>query len=61
VAGAGHAFLGHVDTAMLLSLLLGSLPGIALGAQLSSKVPEAVLRRSIALVMLFAGGKLIAG
>ena len=60
VAGLGHAVLGHVDTAMLLSLLLGSLPGIALGAQLCAKLPETLLRRSVALVMLFAGGKLIA-
>lgn len=60
VAGLGHAALGHVDGAMLASLLAGSLPGIFLGSQLTARLPERALRASIAAVMLFAGGKLIA-
>ena len=35
VAGIGHASLGHVDWALLAALLVGSLPGIWLGAQLT--------------------------
>ena len=60
VAGLGHATLGHVDGAMLASLLAGSLPGIFLGSHLVSRLPEKVVRGSIAAVMLLAGGKLIA-
>ena len=60
VAGIGHAFLGHVDTHLLLSLLAGSLPGIALGAQLSARLPDNIVRRSMAAVLLAAGVQLIA-
>ena len=60
VAGLGHAALGHVNGGMLVSLLAGSLPGIFLGSLLVARLPEPVVRGSIAAVMLFAGGKLIA-
>ena len=60
VAGLGHAALGHVDGALLASLLAGSLPGIFIGSHLAARIPERALRGSIAAVMLFAGAKLIA-
>lgn len=59
VAGLGHWWLGTVDTALLAALLLGSLPGIALGAHLAAKVPERALRGLLATVLLLIGGKLI--
>lgn len=59
VAGAGHAWLGHVDWPMLASLLAGSIPGILLGAWLASHAPERLVRGSLAAVLLFVGGKLI--
>ena len=39
VAGLGHWLLGGVDWALLGALLLGSLPGIWVGTQVSAKVP----------------------
>jgi hypothetical protein len=60
VAGLGHAALGHVDGAMLASLLAGSLPGILVGSQWTARLPEPALRGSIAAALLLAGGKLIA-
>jgi uncharacterized membrane protein YfcA len=59
VAGLGHWWLGTVDVVLLVSLLLGSLPGIALGAHFAAKVPERALRGLLASVLLLIGGKLI--
>lgn len=59
VAGLGHWMLGGVDWALLGSLLLGSLPGIWLGTHVSAKVPEHVLRRLLASMLILIGGKLI--
>lgn len=59
VAGLGHGWLGSVDVQLLLNLLLGSLPGIALGSHLATRVPERGLRGLLAAVLLLVGGKLI--
>ena len=59
VAGLGHWMLGGVDWALLGSLLLGSLPGIWLGTHVSAKVPEHILRRLLATMLIIIGGKLI--
>ena len=61
VAGLGHWWLGTVDVVLLVSLLIGSLPGIALGAHFAAKVPERALRGLLATVLLLIGGKLIFG
>jgi uncharacterized protein len=59
VAGLGHAQLGTVDLPLLGSLLIGSLPGIALGSVLSAHVPERLLRSGLASVLVIVGGKLV--
>ncbi len=59
VAGLGHWWLGTVDVALLAALLVGSLPGIALGAHFAARVPERALRGLLASVLLLIGGKLI--
>lgn len=59
VAGVGHWWLGSVDWAMLLSLLLGSIPGIILGSYLAVRVPERVLRSILALTLAIVGGRLV--
>jgi len=59
VAGLGHWWLGTVDVVLLASLLIGSLPGIALGAHFAARVPEYALRGLLASVLLLVGGKLI--
>ena len=58
LAGAGHWYLGSVDWAMLLSLLIGSLPGIAVGSQLAAHVPDRVLRPVLASTLAIVGAKL---
>ena len=59
VAGLGHWLLGSVDWALLGALLLGSLPGIWLGTQLSAKVPEHILRRILASMLVLICSKLV--
>jgi uncharacterized protein len=59
VAGIGHATLGHVDWTLLASLLVGSIPGIWLGAQLTRKMPERFVRTLLCLALVTAGVKVI--
>jgi len=59
-AGIGHAFLGHVDWTLLAALLVGSLPGIWLGAQLTRKLPEDLVRGLLCLSLIAAGLKVLA-
>jgi uncharacterized protein len=58
-AGVGHWFLGSVDWPLLGSLLLGSIPGIVIGSELSPHVPEWVLRPVLATTLLIVGSKLV--
>ena len=59
VAGIGHATLGHVDWVLLGSLLVGSLPGIWLGAQLTRSLPERLVRAFLSLALVAAGLKVL--
>ena len=59
IAGAGHWWLGSVDVAMLLSLLAGSLPGIAIASAFAPRMPENFLRPALALILTIVGARLI--
>jgi uncharacterized membrane protein YfcA len=54
VGGLGHFGLGNVDTGLLLILLVGSIPGILLGARLAGIVPERLLRPILAVMLCYA-------
>ena len=60
VAGVGHWWLGSVDWSLLGSLLVGSLPGIWLGSQASTRLPERFLRPALAYMLVLVNSKLIA-
>ena len=59
VAGIGHATLGHVDWELLVALLVGSIPGIWLGAQLTRKLPDKLIRGLLCISLVTAGLKVI--
>jgi uncharacterized membrane protein YfcA len=59
VAGIGHLLLGNIDWLLLVSLLLGSVPGITLGSHMSSRVPERVLRPLLAAILAVVGIRLL--
>ena len=55
IAGLGHAHLGTVDYMLLGSLLIGSIPGIYLGSNLGSYLPERIMRPVLASMLLMIG------
>jgi uncharacterized protein len=59
VAGIGHATLGHIDWQLLLALLVGSLPGIWLGALLTKSMPERWVRAVLSVSLFTAGLKVL--
>eukprot|EP01037_Dinobryon_pediforme_P013907 gene13907-14023_t len=59
IAGLGHWWIGSVDWMMLVSLLIGSLPGIVIGSKLAPKLPEGVLRPILAIVLIIVGLRLV--
>lgn len=59
VAGLGHAYLGTVDWLLLSALLVGSVPGIWLGAKLTSKLPEKLTRHVLASVLTLTAIKMV--
>lgn len=60
IAGLGHAGFGNVDWPLLANLLLGSLPGIYAGSHMAGAVPDKALRPALAVMLMYAGGKLVA-
>ena len=58
VAGAGHLVAGNVDLHAMGWLLVGSIPGVLLGSNVSVKLPDRVLRLGLATTLTLAGIKL---
>jgi len=54
MAGLGHAGLGNIDVNVLLGLLVGSVPGIALGSRVTGFLPDWLLRVLLAVVLSYA-------
>jgi uncharacterized membrane protein YfcA len=58
-AAVGHLLFGDFQLDLTASLLVGSLPGVYLGAKLSSRANDAVIRPALALVLVASGLKLL--
>jgi uncharacterized protein len=58
-AALGHVLFGDFQLDLTLSLLLGSIPGVWVGAHLSSRAPGGLVRRALAFVLLASGLKLL--
>ncbi|MGY8526029.1 sulfite exporter TauE/SafE family protein [Paracidovorax citrulli] len=59
LAGLGHVWLGTVDWNLLLALLIGSIPGIWIGTQLSRALPERLVRGALATTLTLVAIKLV--
>ena len=59
VAGASHLLHGNVDLHAIAWLLIGSIPGVLLGSQMSIKVPERALRVAFGVVLVLSGIKIV--
>ncbi|TFW30480.1 sulfite exporter TauE/SafE family protein [Massilia horti] len=59
IAAVAHWWLGSIDWALLLTLLVGSVPGITLGAWAARAVPERFLRGLLATALTGIAVKLI--
>jgi uncharacterized membrane protein YfcA len=59
VAGLGHLVAGNVDLGATGWLLLGSIPGVLLGSQVSVKLPDRALRIALATTLTLSGVRLL--
>ena len=55
VASIAHLISGNVDLALTGTILIGSIPGVWLGAHLSTRLPADVLRPALAVVLITSG------
>jgi uncharacterized membrane protein YfcA len=54
-AGIAHWVGGNVDFVLAANILLGSIPGVVIGAALSDRAPQGFLRTSLGLVLIGSG------
>jgi uncharacterized protein len=59
VASAAHVVSGNVDFGLAGTILIGSLPGVWLGAHLATRLPERGLRPALGIVLLASGMALL--
>ncbi|MYM24052.1 TSUP family transporter [Duganella sp. FT135W] len=59
IAAVGHWWLGSINWTLLLTLLVGSVPGITLGAYAARAVPERLLRGILAVTLVAVAVKLV--
>jgi uncharacterized membrane protein YfcA len=58
-AAVGHLIWGEFELSLTTSLLLGSIPGVIIGAQISSRAPDRYIRPVLVLVLALTGLKLL--
>ena len=58
-AAVGHLLFGNFKLGLTVSILIGSIPGVFIGARFSSRAPDYVIRPSLSVVLLLSGMKLI--
>jgi uncharacterized membrane protein YfcA len=58
-AALGHALFGDVSLGLTGSLLIGSIPGVYIGARFSARAPDAVIRPVLVFVLVASALKLL--
>jgi uncharacterized membrane protein YfcA len=61
VTSVMHSRLGNVDAPLVLTLLIGSIPGGLFGSYLSTRVPVPWLRRILCGVLIITGIRMLTG
>ena len=59
VTGFLHFSLGNVDPRLVVTLLIGSIPGGLLGSHLATRVPMLWLRRILCALLLITGARML--
>jgi uncharacterized membrane protein YfcA len=59
LGGLSYLALGHTDIELLGWLALGSIPAAYFGSQLAAYAPKNIIKTILALVLVFAGAKLM--
>jgi uncharacterized protein len=60
VAGVGHLMAGGIDLTVLVSLLVGSLPGVVIASVFAPRLPDLALRLLLAATLTISGLRLLA-
>jgi uncharacterized membrane protein YfcA len=58
-AAIGHLLFGSFKLGITSSILIGSIPGVFLGARFSSRAPDYLIRPALMVVLLLSGLKLV--
>ena len=58
-AGIAHWVGGNIDFGLAGNILIGSIPGVIVGANLSVKAPQAFLRTALGVVLIASGTTLV--
>jgi hypothetical protein len=58
-AALGHILFGDFQLGLTASLLIGSIPGVYLGARASANAPDGVIRPALVTVLVLSGMKLL--
>jgi uncharacterized membrane protein YfcA len=58
-ASLGHLLFGHVELGLTAALLVGALPGVWLGAHVSSRAADHVIRPILAVLLVVSGLKML--
>jgi uncharacterized membrane protein YfcA len=58
-AALGHILFGDFKLALTASILIGAIPGVFMGAQLSSRAPDHLIRPALIIVLLASAAKLL--
>jgi len=58
-AALGHALFGDLHLDIAAAVLVGSIPGVLIGARISSRAPAALVRTALVIVLLTSALKLL--
>jgi uncharacterized membrane protein YfcA len=58
-ATLSHMLFGHVDFGLTASLLIGSIPGVYVGAKVSSRAPDTIIRPALVVILVASALKLL--